>query len=72
VSYSCDRGPAITMIYNGDVARIESADGQTVILQRRETDSGFLYDSPTHSLHGRGNEVTYTIGRMVPIQCKTG
>ena len=72
VTYSCDRGPDITVIYSGDSARVETGAGQAVIIPKRESGSGFLYESPTHSLRGQGNEVTYTVGRMVPIQCKTG
>ena len=71
VSYTCDRGPPMTVVFSGDTARIEGADGQTVILKQREAASGFWYESPTHSLRGKGGEATYTIGRMVPLTCKT-
>ena len=72
VSYTCDRGPPMTVIFSGDTARVEGGDGQTVIMQQRESGSGFWYESATHSLRGKGNEATYTIGRMVPLTCKTG
>jgi membrane-bound inhibitor of C-type lysozyme len=70
VSYHCDRGPALTIEYKGDTARIISADGRGVIMPQRETGSGFLYQSATHSIRGKGDELTYTIGRMAPMNCR--
>ena len=70
VSYSCDRGPALTIEYKGDTARIISADGRGVIMQQQETGSGFWYQSATHSIRGKGEELSYTIGRMAPMACR--
>lgn len=70
VSYRCDRGPALTIEYKGDTARIISADGRGVTMPQRETGSGFWYQSATHSIRGKGDELTYTIGRMAPMNCR--
>ena len=59
VSYSCDRGPGMTVIYAGDMARIENGNGQTLILQRKKSNSGFWYESATHRLRGEGNMMTF-------------
>ncbi|MEW5683541.1 MAG: MliC family protein [Pseudomonadota bacterium] len=72
VTYVCDRGPGLTVVYSEGLARIEAADGASITLQQRPSASGTWYESPTHSLRGKGDEVTYTIGRMVPMQCKAG
>lgn len=69
VSYSCDRGPGVMVVYTGDSARIESADGQSVTLTQRPAGSGFWYESATHSIRGKGDEITYTVGRMAPMTC---
>lgn len=70
VSYTCDRGPALTIEYHGETARIVSADGRGVVMQQRETGSGFWYQSATHAIRGKGDELSYTIGRMAPMICR--
>lgn len=70
VTYTCDRGPGVTVVYAGDSARIESADGGSVTLAQRPAGSGSWYESPTHSIRGKGDEITYTVGRMVPMTCR--
>lgn len=69
VQYSCDRGPGITVRYSGDTAEIELPDGGRIALRQRPAGSGFWYESPTHSIRGKASEITYTVGRMVPMQC---
>ena len=59
VSYSCDRGPGMTVIYAGGMARVENGNGQTYILQKKESHSGFWYESPVLRLRGRGSMLTY-------------
>lgn len=68
VVYTCNYGPNLTVVYAGSVARIESADG-TVTLRQRPSGSGFWYESVTHSLRGKGDEVTYVDRQMAPRLC---
>ena len=68
VVYACNYGPNLTVVYAQSVARIESAEG-TVTLRRRASDSGFWYESATHSLRGSGDEITYKDRQMAPRQC---
>ncbi|PZQ60953.1 MAG: hypothetical protein DI570_13340 [Phenylobacterium zucineum] len=70
VTYACDRGPGLAVVYTEGVARIEASDGVAIVLPQRPAASGTWYENATHSLRGKGDEVTYTIGRMVPMQCK--
>lgn len=72
VTYRCDRGPDLTIEYRGDTARIVSVDGRGVVMQQRETGSGFWYGNATHSIRGKGDELSYTIGRMAPMICRRG
>lgn len=67
-TYSCDRGMDITVVYSGDSARVIEAGGEFV-LQRESSASGFSYISGTRSLRGKGDEITYAIGRMAPMTC---
>lgn len=69
IIYQCDRGDEINVVFAGDVARIESPSGPPIVLQRRPADSGFLFETATHSIRGTDEQITYTIGRMVPMTC---
>ena len=71
VTYTCERGPGLTVIYAGDMARVEHGSGQTLLLQRRKTDSGFWYESPSHRLRGKGNMVTFAKVWTPLIACHT-
>jgi membrane-bound inhibitor of C-type lysozyme len=70
VTYACERGADLTVVFDGGAARIVNPDGSEIVLPSRETGSGFLYETPTHSLRGQGTEAIYTIGRMAPIRCQ--
>ena len=69
VIYQCDRGDEIVVVFAGDVARIESETGPPIVMQRRQSASGFWFESGTHSIRGTEDQITYTIGRMVPMAC---
>lgn len=70
VSYTCEGGPDLTVMYAGAVARVVQPDGSTVELPEQVTASGFAYGTPMQSIRGKGSELTYTVGRMVPRQCR--
>lgn len=70
VSFDCGDHPGITVIFAANEARILSADGPPIVLVQRPSGSGIWYESATHSLRGQGDQMTYTIGRMAPIQCR--
>jgi len=70
VTFSCERGPDLNVVFDEHAARIVSPDGSEIVLPSRETGSGFLYETPTHSLRGQGTEAIYTIGRMAPNRCQ--
>ncbi|NIJ18747.1 hypothetical protein FHS95_000416 [Sphingomonas naasensis] len=70
VTNACDRAPGIIVVYAGDSARIVTpASDAEVVLPRKPTASGFWYESPTHSIRGKGKQITYTVGRMIPMTC---
>jgi len=71
-TYACDRGQTVTVVYAGETARIENPGEQPIVLQRRPSGSGLWYESPTHTIRSRGDEIVYTIGRMTPMVCRTG
>jgi len=70
VTYACDRAPGMIVEYSGKTARILTPASDAVIeLHRKPTGSGFWYESPTHSIRGKGKAITYSVGRMVPMKC---
>jgi hypothetical protein len=69
VNYSCEHGPGLTVEFRRNTARIFERGGPPIILQRRWTADGFWFESNTHSIRGEGRRLTYTVGRMVPMQC---
>ena len=69
VVYQCDRGDEIVVVFAGDVARIESPTSPPIVMQRGQAASGFLFESGTHSIRGTEQQVSYAIGRMVPMTC---
>jgi membrane-bound inhibitor of C-type lysozyme len=71
VTYRCDRGPLVTVVYAGKTARIVGADGRTnIVLTRRPSGSGLWYESPTHTIRSKGDWITYTVGRATPMTCR--
>jgi membrane-bound inhibitor of C-type lysozyme len=71
IAYTCDGGPPVTVVYAGETARIENPDGgEPIVLQRRKSGSGLWYESPTHTVRSKGDEIVYTIGRRAPMICR--
>jgi hypothetical protein len=70
VTYACDRAPGIVVVYAGDTARIVTpGSGEDIVLPRKPAESGFWYESATHSIRGKRKQIVYTVGRMVPMTC---
>ena len=43
-----------------------------LLLPQAPAGSGFLYETPRHSLRGKGTEAMWTVGRKVPVRCVAG
>jgi membrane-bound inhibitor of C-type lysozyme len=72
VYFLCDRGPALQVTFQRDSATVTPDGGVPIVLPQAPAGSGFQYQSPTHSLRGKGDEAMWAVGRMVPINCKAG
>ena len=70
--YACDDGTSLTVRFNADAseATVERPRQDPLVLPRRISGSGFLYETPQYTLRGKGNEATWTVGRRVPAQCR--
>ena len=71
VAYRCMVGPDLSIAYAGDVARVDTADGQSVTLNRQPAAGGLLYEAADHSLRVRGDELIYIAGRN-RAECREG
>jgi hypothetical protein len=69
VTYACDGGPEITVVYAGSTARIENPGGPRIELQRLERPTGVIYSSAIRTIRGEGDTITYQIGRAAPMTC---
>jgi membrane-bound inhibitor of C-type lysozyme len=68
VTFTCDRGPPLVVTFGDETASIASPEGP-IVLPQQPSGSGFAYGTPQRQLRGKGREVTYTVGRMVPVIC---
>lgn len=69
VTYACERGPGLTVEFHGSFARLLTAGGPPITLRRRPAKSGFWFEGPTHSIRGRGRNLTLLEGRAAPNRC---
>jgi membrane-bound inhibitor of C-type lysozyme len=72
VHFACDNGSSLNVLFENGQATVTPAGGEPLVLPQSIAADGFLYITPQHSLRGKGNEVTWTVGRMVPTNCKVG
>lgn len=69
--YECNRGTKLKVDNIGQAAILVSVNGdRPLALRQMQTGSGVEYSSGTHSFRGKGSEATWTVGRMVPEQCR--
>jgi heat shock protein HslJ len=68
--FVCEDGSELRVRFDSaaGTATIASGGGP-IVLPQTPSGSGFRYETPTHSLTGKGKDVTWTIGRMVPRRC---
>lgn len=67
--YRCDDGSKLTIVFDGDTARLFSNGGAPIELARQPAASGFAYGTGPRSIHGKGSALTYLVGRRAPIEC---
>lgn len=79
VKYTCTRDLKLSINFtskNNDsdnkMAIINGFGQQAIILPNKAVASGFLYSNGKHALRGKGEQVTWTVGRMMPFQCSIG
>lgn len=69
VTYACERGEQLDVVYGGEVARINNPGAPPTELQRRERPTGVIYSSARRTIRGEGDTIIYEIGRSAPQTC---
>jgi membrane-bound inhibitor of C-type lysozyme len=76
IKYTCNRNTNLSVNFtysqNKDEKKMAIINGygsQSIILPNKAIASGFLYTNGKYTLRGKGQQATWTIGRMVPFQC---
>jgi hypothetical protein len=69
VTYACEGGEELTVIYGGQTARIDDTGGPPAELRRMTGASGVLYSSANRKIRGEGDTISYQVGRAAPVAC---
>lgn len=70
VVYNCVDGTRFSVYFHENAATVTLADGTKLELPQQRVASGMHYATPRHDFRGKGTEATWTVGRMVPTQCR--
>lgn len=72
VNYVCDDQTTLRVRFDqaAEMAYVSQPDGVELRLPQQRAASGIWYATPQHTLRGKGDEATWTVGRRVPTQCK--
>jgi membrane-bound inhibitor of C-type lysozyme len=69
--YDCGNGTRLKVDYlKGDRVMVQMNDNAPVTIPADKAASGAKYMSATHQFWSKGDEVTWTVGRMAPMTCK--
>ena len=76
VKYTCSRNTVLSVNFTysmneneQNLAIINGVSKQPIILPSKAVTSGFLYTNGKYMLRSKGEQVTWTVGRMTPYQC---
>ena len=69
--YECENGTRLKVdTLSGDRVQVQMNDNQPVILPAATSASGARYMSATHQFWSKGDEATWTVGKMMPMTCR--
>lgn len=68
--FVCEGGTTLDVTFRDEKAWVTLADGSVFVLPQRPAASGYWYSSGMHELRGKGDEATWGVGRMVPLNCR--
>ena len=68
--FECDRGTKLQVDFAGQTAFVRVNGADPLRIPAMQAASGARYSSGTHELWTKGDTATWTVGRMVPEQCR--
>jgi len=68
-TYTCTGGQTLHVVFEDGKATVTPGGGTAVTLPQAMTADGFQYSDATHSLRGRGDDATWTVGSAAPLEC---
>lgn len=69
--YDCGEGTRLKVDYlSGDRVMVQMNDNAPVTIPADRSASGARYMSATHQFWSKGEEATWTVGRMAPMTCR--
>ena len=69
--YDCGNGTRLKVDnLSNDRIMVQMNNDKPVTLPADKSASGAKYMSPTHQFWSKGDEATWTVGRMVPMTCQ--
>jgi len=73
-TYACDDGTTLAVTFDtaAETAAVSMNGGAPILLPQVPAASGARYETPRHSLHEKGGEALWTVGRRVPVRCVAG
>lgn len=79
VKYTCSRDIQLSVNFistaddkKNNIAIINGYSDKAIMLPKRIVTSGFLYSNGKYALRAKGEQVTWTVGRMAPFYCSIG
>jgi membrane-bound inhibitor of C-type lysozyme len=69
--YDCGGGTRLKVDHlSGNRVSVQMNDNAPVTIPADRAASGAKYMSPTHQFWSKGDEATWTVGRMAPLSCR--
>ena len=77
IHYNCGNNREISVSFTSinkknslqNTVIVNSQGSKPIILAAKQVTSGFLYTNGKYTFTGKGNDVQWTIGRMMPMKC---
>ncbi|NQY89254.1 MAG: MliC family protein [Colwellia sp.] len=76
VTYTCNRNTHLSVNFTypnneseQSIVIINGFGKKAIILPNKAIASGFLFSNGKYTLRGKGEKITWTVGRMAPFQC---
>lgn len=68
--FQCNNGETLSIsFYTTRQVAVLVRNGDKIELPQQRSGSGFIYSNGPNTIRGKGNNLTVTIGRMMPLEC---